>query len=341
MSESLENLSNQMIPAVEAEMRDIFQLRDSSSDLFYSMMHYHMGWVDEDLSPLEVKSGKRVRPLLCLLSCAAAGGDWRQAIPAAASIEIIHNFSLVHDDIQDESPTRRGRKTLWQIWGSSQAINTGDAMFALAHSAMERLQTHGVSDSITLQAMRMLDNTCVALTKGQFSDMSFEERDDVSVDQYMNMINGKTAALLSLSTELGALISGSGKSIVDHYRSFGSDLGLAFQIRDDILGIWGDETVIGKSAATDIETRKKSLPVLHGLSKDETLRQLYFVEEQSDDFVDKVVAILDSTGSRAFSEEYEKKYANSAIAHLEAVSPEGYSGQALYQITIRLLQRQF
>jgi geranylgeranyl diphosphate synthase type I len=341
MTDALTNLSKEMISAVETEMRDVLSFGDMSNDPFYGMMHYHMGWVDEEFSPIDLKSGKRVRPVLCLLSCAAAGGDWRQAVPAAASVEILHNFSLAHDDIQDESPTRRGRRTLWRIWGSSQAINTGDALFTLAHRAMERLQLRGVSDSKALRAMRMLDDTSLAITKGQYSDMSFEERDEVSVDEYLTMVEGKTASLLSLSTELGAIISGSSPQIIDHYASFGFDLGLAFQIRDDILGIWGDETVIGKSAATDIETRKKSLPVLHGLSKDETLRQLYLAEETSDEFVDKVVAILDSTGSRDFAEQVEKKFANSAVAHLKAVSPEGHSGEALFQMTGRLLNRQF
>ncbi len=341
MSDALTNLSTEMKSAVETEMRDVLGFGDMSSDPFFGMMHYHMGWVDEEFSPIDLQSGKRVRPVLCLLSCAAAGGDWRQAVPAAASIELLHNFSLAHDDIQDESPTRRGRRTLWRIWGHSQAINTGDALFTLAHRAMERLHLRGVSDSVALRAMRMLDDTSLELTKGQFSDMSFEERDEVSVDEYLTMIKGKTASLISLSTELGAIISRCSAQIIEHYASFGFDLGLAFQIRDDILGIWGDETVIGKSAATDIETRKKSLPVLHGLSKDETLRQLYFAEETTDEFVDKVVARLDYTGSRNFAEQVEKDFANSAVAHLEAVSPKGNSGEALFQMTRRLLNRQF
>ena len=341
MFDALRDLSSEMIPAVETELRDVLKLNKKSDDLFYGMMHYHMGWVDEDLLPLELNGGKRIRPFLCLLACAAAGGDWKQAVPAAASIEIIHNFSLVHDDIQDVSPTRRGRPTVWKLWGANQAINIGDTMFALAHIAMERMRTRGVKDSITLRAIRMLDDTCIALTKGQYFDMQFEERDDVSVDDYLSMINGKTAALLSLSTELGAVVSGSEPEISDHFAAFGRDLGLAFQIRDDILGIWGDETLIGKSAATDIETRKKSLPVLYGLSKDEELRRLYNEPETNEEFVYRVVERLNSAGSREFTENYEKKYADSAIAHLEAVSPDGDAGLALFQMTGRLLNRKF
>jgi len=341
MINHLSDLSNEMIPAVEMELRDVLRFKEHGDDLFYGMMHYHMGWVNEELDSLEVNGGKRVRPLLCLLACAASGGDWKRTVPAAASIEFIHNFSLIHDDIQDASPTRRGRLTVWKLWGVSQAINTGDAMFALAHTAMERLSTRDVDDSISLQALRMLDNTSLELTRGQFMDMQFEERDDVSVDDYLAMINGKTAALLSLSAEIGALVSDCRPEIVRHFAAFGRDLGLAFQIRDDILGIWGDETVIGKSAATDIETRKKSLPVLHGLSKDDTLRRMYEEEDSSDEFVAAVVEHLGQTGSREFAESFEQKYADSALAHLEAVSPEGKAGEALLQLTGSLLNRQF
>ena len=341
MTSALKTLSSEMIPAVELEMQEVLGFTKEDRDQFFGMMHYHMGWADGQLNPLEVPSGKRVRPVLCLLSCASAGGDWRQAVPAAAAIEIIHNFSLVHDDIQDESPTRRGRTTLWKIWGTSQAINTGDAMFALAHLAIQRLKGRDVVDAITLQALHMLDDTCLALTRGQYADMDFEKRDDVTVEEYMTMISRKTAALIALSTELGALIAGATAEITDHYAAYGSDLGFAFQVRDDILGIWGDETVIGKSAATDIEARKKSLPVLHGLSMNKTLRSLYLEDEVDNDFVEAVVSLLNAEGSREFAEEHEKKFANSAIAHLEAVSPAGLAGQALYELTGTLLDRTF
>lgn len=341
MINPLSDLSNEMVPAVELEMRKVLSFNEQSDDLFYGMMHYHMGWVNEELQPLEINSGKRVRPLLCLLACAASGSDWKRAIPAAASIEFIHNFSLIHDDIQDASPTRRGRLTVWKHWGVSQAINTGDAMFALAHTAMERLITRDVEDVIALRALRMLDNTSLELTRGQYLDMQFEERDDVSVDEYLTMIGGKTAALLALSAEIGAVVGESRPEIVDHFAAFGRDLGLAFQIRDDILGIWGDETVIGKSAATDIETRKKSLPVLHGLSKNTELRRLYSEEDTSDAFVTRAVEYLGKTESREFAESFEQQYADSALAHLKAVSPSGKAGEALLQLTGRLLNRQF
>ena len=170
------------------------------------MMQYHMGWVDEQFHPVTLNSGKRIRPVACLLSCAAAGGNWQHALPAGAAIEILHNFSLVHDDIEDASPTRRGRPTVWHLWGEPQAINTGDGMFTVAHLAMSRLLEGGVEPPVVVRALRRFDETALRLTEGQYMDMDFETRDEVEVDEYLEMITGKTAVLLSLSSELGALI---------------------------------------------------------------------------------------------------------------------------------------
>ncbi len=340
MNEPLSSLAQKMIPAVEREMEDVSGLEIKAGDPFYGLMHYHMGWVDKSLEPIVSSSGKRIRPLLCTLCSSAADGSWEQAIPGAASIELLHNFTLIHDDIQDASPTRRGRPTLWQIWGANLAINSGDAMFALAHIAMSRLINRGVSPEVVVRAVRRLDETCIDLTIGQHADMTFEERNDVSVDEYLDMINGKTAALLAFSTELGGLVAGCNANIVDHYAAFGRDLGMAFQVRDDILGIWGEESVIGKSAATDIVTRKKSLPVLYGLSKSDTLRQLYASDDSGEVFVERVVRILDDIGAREFCERYEEEYASNALSHLEATKARGDAATALQQLTRTLLNRQ-
>jgi geranylgeranyl diphosphate synthase, type I len=340
MSDRIETAAEEMIGAVETEMRQVLRAGSRDGDPFYGMMHYHMGWVDEDLRPIASKSGKRIRPLLTLLSCQASGGGWRRAVPAAAAVEILHNFTLIHDDIQDASPTRRGRTTLWRIWGASQAINSGDAMFALAHLAMVRLQDHGVADSVVVRALRRLDETCVNLTAGQYADMNFEQRTDVTVDEYVAMIEGKTAALIAFACELGALIGGADEASIEHYAAFGRDLGLAFQVRDDILGIWGDERVIGKSAATDIETRKKSLPVLYGLEQDQDLRQRYFQTDSDGDFVAQVIEALDQAGARPFAERYESEYADSAVAHLRAAQPQPPATDVLKQLVKQLLNRQ-
>ncbi|MGD8806767.1 MAG: polyprenyl synthetase family protein [Chloroflexota bacterium] len=339
MKEPLGRLMQTMIPAVEREMRSVLLVGEKDDDLFYGMMHYHLGWVDEQLRVVQAGSGKRVRPLLCLLVASSAGGDWQQAIPGGSAIELIHNFSLIHDDIQDASLTRRGRPTMWEIWGANQAINSGDAMFSLAHIALSRMLERGVPAEVVVHGLRRLDETCLDLTMGQYLDMSFESKLEVTVEEYLEMIQGKTAALLAYSAELGARVAQQPFEVVEHYALFGRDLGLAFQVRDDILGIWGDESVIGKSSATDIATRKKSLPVLFGLERSNKLRQLYAADESGDDFVQQVVDVLDSVGARQVAESYEERYASSALEHLQAAHPQGEAADALNQLTELLLNR--
>ncbi len=340
MSNELTNYFQEMLPALEAEMRTVLRADGSPPAPFYGMLQYHMGWLDADLQPASVNSGKRIRPILCLLACQAAGGDWRQALPAAAAIELLHNFSLIHDDVEDNSPTRRGRDTVWKIWGIEQAINAGDAMFALAHLALNRLADRDVAAPVVVQALRRFDETCVALTQGQHADMDFEKRDQVNVDEYLAMITGKTAVLISLSAELGALIAGADAATVDHYAQFGQSLGLAFQVIDDILGIWGDETRTGKSAATDISTKKKTLPVLYGLEKSAALRELYG-EDVDGGFVETAVTLLNQSGARNYARDKAAAYSKNALAHLEAAKTNGPAAAALQQLADMLLLRDY
>ncbi len=330
-----------MRTALNEEMKAVLGFNGEQPDLFHGMMHYHMGWVNKDLEPELVNAGKQIRPILLLLTCQAAGGDWRQAVPAAAAIELVHNFSLIHDDIEDASPTRRGRLTCWQIWGIEQSINAGDAMFALAHIAMNRLFDRGVAAEIVVKALRRFDETCVHLTQGQNLDMAFETMDVVAVDEYIKMITGKTAVLLSLCTELGALIAGADAETVEHYRQFGLDTGLAFQMKDDILGIWGDEAVIGKSASTDISTKKKTLPVLYGLAESEDLRQLYGQEETNGVFVETAVSLLTECGARDYATTKAIDYTDSALAHLKAAQPQGEASDLLKALVNFLLERNY
>ena len=296
MTGHLEQFMAEMIPAVEREMRSVLQSEDRQKSSLYGMMHYHMGWADETFQSVELATGKRIRPVLLLLSCAAAGADWRTAIPAAAAVELLHNFTLIHDDIQDASPTRRGRPTVWQNWGVAHAINVGDAMFALSHAALYRLFDDGVDPAVVVRAARCFDETCVALTVGQYHDMEFEDRQAVSVEDYIEMIGGKTAALLALCGEIGALVAGANDATIGHYAIFARELGLAFQVKDDILGIWGDEAAIGKSSATDIETRKKTLPVLYGLQQSDRLQALYRQTGTNHQFVEEVDTVLAGVG---------------------------------------------
>ncbi len=262
------------LPKLEVEMQKVLQYRSdgfdtphrSTSNLHYGMMHYHMGWVDEKMQPAIAGAGKRLRPILCLLACSELGGDPLNALPAAAAIELLHSFSLIHDDIEDGDEVRRHRPTLWKIWGIPLAINAGDGMFTMAFEAIQRLAQRGIAAEVTLHALKLFTRTCAELTEGQHLDISFEARDAVSVGEYMRMIEGKTASLIGTTIEIGALIANANPAQTSALQRFGQSIGLEFQIQDDILGIWGDPKVTGKAAGNDILRRKKSLPLLYALN---------------------------------------------------------------------------
>jgi geranylgeranyl diphosphate synthase type I len=288
-----------------------------------------LGWADENFAPAPTgpSSGKRIRPMLCVLACQAAQGDPRQAISAAAGIELLHNFSLIHDDIEDNSPTRRGRPAVWMRWGVPHAINSGDGMFAMAHMAVDRLRRREALPERVLQVRGIFDQACLELTHGQYLDISFESRASVSVDEYLHMIGGKTAALIGASTAIGATLAGS--SAVAPYETFGRELGLAFQIQDDVLGIWGDEALMGKSAEGDVAKRKKSLPAVHALEHSDKLRALYAAPE-----VDVVAAIaeMDTVGARTFAEQAAREHHERAMQALRASGASGDASRALYEL---------
>ncbi len=337
MTTPLERCIERFLPAVEHELKTVLDSDDDALTLYFGMMRYHLGWVDSYFVPADGKVGKRIRPLICLLACDAAGGNWAQALPAAAAIELLHNFSLIHDDIEDDSNTRRGRDTVWMLWGVPQAINAGDSMFCAAFDALGRLVDRGVPPPQAIEALRVFTNACLLLTKGQHLDMWFENQPSVTTEQYLEMIAGKTAALISATAEIGAIVAGADADRRLQYREFGRNVGLAFQAYDDILGVWGDEAMVGKSTATDIRTRKKSLPVLYGLANSSDLRQCYREPEID---VTQVVELLDSIRAREYTLTVARGYSQAAIKHLEAAKPHGEAARALEELTVQLIRRQ-
>ena len=249
---------------------------------FYGQMQYHLGWVDTNFSPVSSNPGKLLRPTLLLLAFEATGehnhdaeteqhnsSHLSRALPAAASIELTHNFTLIHDDIEDGDRERRHRSTLWNVWGIPQAINTGDGMFALARYALWDVVDEGVDPSIAVQLGAVLDKACLVLAEGQYLDISFENRDDISVAMYVDMIGRKTATLMGCAAEMGAMLGTREAETIFRLRSFGFSIGIAFQVRDDLLGVWASTEELGKTPAGDIYRRKKSLPVLHALENAE------------------------------------------------------------------------
>ncbi len=339
---TFEQFSRQWLPEIETEMRTLLSGEPPVLRGMYSMMRYHMGWENQQGAPEHSPAGKRIRPLLVLLTCQAAGANPVRALPAAAAVELLHNFSLIHDDIEDRSLTRRHRPTVWSWAGEAQAINTGDAMFVIAHLAMLRLRAINIPDARVLNALQVFDDTCIRLTEGQYLDMSFESRTDVTLDEYLLMISGKTAALLSASALLGALIAGSEK--LDAYRAFGYELGLSFQIEDDILGIWGEEALTGKSATGDIITRKKTLPVLYALDQSgpvaERLRAFYTREAPlTADEVPVVLALLDKLNARDYAMAQGLSHAEAALSALDVAAGDAETIDLLASLVRRLVGR--
>lgn len=226
----------------------------------YDMLRYHLG-----LDGAAPSQGKALRPTLCLLICEALDGPWIKALPAAASIELVHNFSLIHDDIQDGDRERRHRPTLWSKWGVPQAINAGDSMFSLATLTLRDLRPL-FDDSTVVEVLSVLQDATREMIEGQYLDVSYESETEVSIDGYLRMIACKTGALLRASVEIGALLADAGAPLRLRCRRFGEAIGRLFQIRDDMLGVWGESETTGKPVDSDIKRKKKSLPIIVALA---------------------------------------------------------------------------
>ncbi|HXG26950.1 MAG TPA: polyprenyl synthetase family protein, partial [Candidatus Binatia bacterium] len=289
-----------LIADTEAEILRVLERSDPVTAGIYEMCRYHLG-LDGSGS-----TGKRMRPLLGLLAYASITGEHERALPGAAAVELGHNFSLVHDDIEDADRERRHRPTLWALHGIPQAINTGDILFSLSRVALHRLTDLGFPDRTVLRLMRLYDETCVALCEGQYLDIWMAEHDaGLSVDLYFDMIGRKTAALIAASIEAGAVLATSDEELIGRYRAFGWDLGIAFQLNDDLLGIWGRETTTGKEPS-DVPRKKKTLPVIYafehaGPNDRARLAELYANGSLTPEHTSEIVAILERVGAREYT----------------------------------------
>ena len=342
------NIQKRMLEAIEEELqRQVARLDQPRTKQFHEMLTYHMGWTGEGAG-VEA-TGKRIRPLLVLLASASFSLEerkeekeidlyWLHAKSAAAAIELIHNFSLVHDDIQDNSDKRRGRNTVWVNWGAPMAINVGDALFVIANQAILDLAEYYPAE-VVIKAAGILNNSCLDLTRGQFLDMSYEERNDLGIDEYWPMVGGKTSALLAACTHIGALLGNASEAEQEAYRLFGWHLGLAFQVQDDILGIWGDELITGKSAASDLVEGKNSLPVLYGLGKQGKFAERWAQGSITASEVKDVAMQLEIEGGKKYAEEVSIKETQKALAYLDQANPRGEAGEAMHQLANMLLKR--
>jgi geranylgeranyl diphosphate synthase type I len=325
---------------IDRYLRSLISAQDPP--LLYRMARYHLGWEDVDGGPLEAE-GKGLRPYFCLLTCESLGGARKTALPAAAAIELVHNFSLVHDDIQDRDTERHHRPSVWSVWGNAQAINAGDALLALAHLALFRLADAGVPATTVVEAARVLDSRTLEMVEGQTLDLEFEQRLDVTLPEYVRMIERKTGALFDGALHLGALVGGGEDALSRQFGAAGRALGTAFQIRDDMLGIWGEASKTGKPAE-DIRRRKKSLPVVYALNEAparDNLKELYERADLSESDVATVLNVLELAGARDYCVQIARSYKEKALETVDALPLAADAKRELRETAAFLLERDF
>lgn len=314
----------------------------------YTLIRYHLGWSDQHGVPASsaVAQGKAMRPTLCLFACEALEEDPSKALPAAAALELIHNFSLIHDDIQDQDVERRHQPTVWSIWGVPKALVAGDAMQSVGDVCLLNTSSHGVSPETVLRISNILTDSYLEMIQGQCLDLSFESSTTITSEDYLQMVAFKTGALIRSGMEIGALLATDDPVAFSAFSRFGNCLGRAFQIRDDYLGIWGDSSLTGKSSGNDIRRRKKSFPIVFaferasGKNRDDLLR-IYAQDEIDDDDVGRVLAILDEVGAREESQSLTEASVEEALEAIAPVSMPSWARSEAEGLIDFLARRQY
>ena len=322
-------------PAVEGAMATLEKARELVDPALHSAVErldphtrlvtsYHLGWCDTEGRPLAGNGGKAIRPALALLVGESVCEDPERALPGAVAVELVHNFSLVHDDLMDRDTERRHRATVWSVWGDTTAVLVGDAMLSLAHEVLaDSGSAHAAGGS------RILAAATRELIRGQSLDVAFEDRDPVAdpvpLAECADMAAGKTGALLAVSAEIGALLSGAPAEVCAAYRHFGAELGMAFQLVDDLLGIWGWPERTGKPVFSDLRSRKKTLPVVWALTNGgESGRELARwlrtppAGADSEEELRHAASLLDRAGARAWVITEARRRVRAGLAALEA-----------------------
>ncbi len=301
------------------------------------VVSYHLGWTDADGRPVDASGGKGIRPALAILSAEAAWADGTVGVPGAVAIELIHNFSLIHDDVIDGDDTRRHRPTVWAQFGIGRAIVVGDALQTLATQVLLDVP-RGVA------AARCLGAATAAMIAGQAEDIAFESRITVSIEQCMAMSAGKTGALLGCASSIGAVLAGAPEATVGALRDYGTHLGLAFQAVDDLLGIWGDPERTGKPAGSDLRQRKKTMPIVAALASgaDEAieLRVLLSNGHLDDGHVERAVDLVEACGARSWTEVRAKAHLDAALGALNRVRMNPLAHRELSDLAAFVVERE-
>ena len=318
---------------VDAEMRGIVSSREMP---LYNIMYYHLGWSEE--RPLLAET--RCRGVLCLLACHALGGDLEAAAPAAAAVELVHNFTEIHDDVQAGSPVRDKRDAVWWVWGPAQAINAGDGMHALARLSLFRLLDTGVDPATTFDGLKILDQAALALCEGRYLDLEAQERIDVGVESYLAMASSKTGALFSGATKLGGLLAGADQQAMESLGDYGTKVGVVFQVRADL-----DElSTEGDPVSHEMMNKKKLLPVVYALeqatlSEKRRIGDIYFKRVLDPDDVVTLEGILTELGALEYCEALIEQQLEEASQAFEksGVSDTGIS--VINDFVTELIQR--
>lgn len=323
--------------AVDTEIRRIMDkdLLPHYNEL-HEIMAYHLGYNCEESGG--ERGGKRLRPIFLLLMCQAIMGSWANALPAAAAVELLHNFSLIHDDIQDHSSLRHGRASVWKKWNTALAINAGDAMFSLSNLALLELENR-IRPEIILKAQQVMFETCIQLTHGQHLDIANEGKDEISIIDYMRMIECKTAALIGASMQLGVIVAGGSIGMQQKADQLGKAIGMTFQIIDDILGIWGETEITGKSNNSDLMSRKISLPILFGIRQNKAFAVRWQKGSFSPDEIPHLAVMLENEGARKYAETSAEAYSVKAMAILASMEVNNQAAIDLKGILEGLISR--
>ncbi len=311
--------------AVEAELRDVFEGREG---FLYNLLRYHLGWIDQHGSPQGGGPPLHFQGVVALVCCEAMGTDFRQALPAAAGVELLHHFTLVHGEVQAGRAQAMDRPGIWWVWGPAQAINAGDGLHALGRTTIMRLAQWGTSPEKVLRAVRSLDTACLRLCEGQYLDLEFQDQLMVTDSAYLDMVYLKAGALVACAAESGGLVAGAGDGECSALHDMGVKLGAAWQIARDTGDLWGERG--DGMTASNVIAKKKSLPVIHALehgslSAKRELGAIYMkrVLEASD--ASRLVEILEETGARAAAEQRTAQLVDEGLAAASRarVSPDG------------------
>jgi geranylgeranyl diphosphate synthase type I len=301
---------------------------------------YHLGWAEVGGRSAESDGGKAVRPALAFACAEAVGSRPEVAIPGAVAVELVHNFSLLHDDVMDGDTERRHRPTAWSVFGVGEAILAGDALLSLAHELLIDPPTED-----RLRAASALSDATTSMITGQAEDLSFERRTDVSVAECLAMLEHKTAALIACSCRVGGILGGAGDRTVRVLGEFGLHLGLAYQAIDDVLGIWGRPETTGKPAWSDLRQRKKTLPVAAALEAGGVpaafLRELLARESLADEDVARAAALVEENGGREMALRVAGEHLAQALTKLAEVHVPAPVRRDLEEIAGFITTREF